>query len=144
MNEQFEIKASAEQSIFIYFLYCLGLIAALIFVSSTLSLLLVLGLLLLAALYDFKHRHEQQPLSLRFNSRRNLIELEQGGQPQIYNKYKVYTTRWFAILRLSGKRKQRSLLLNSDRFKSVEAYQDFRFKLKSMEQLEQEPGANAD
>ena len=95
------------------------------------------GLLYLAALagvglgagveYRLLIRHEI--IRIRIDSRRGLIELQQAGQPYFYRKYKVYESRWFAILKLVDQQKGRTLILSSDCFNSVDSYRRLRFDL---------------
>ena len=105
--------------------------------------MLLLALLLLLTILEIRLLARQQSLRLCLDSKRNRVQLEQGDKPQIYDKYKVYTTRWFAILHLLDSRNNRSLLLNSDRFKSSETYQDFRFYILRMARQQARRGQDA-
>jgi len=58
------------------------------------------------------------------------IVADTAGQPYFANKYKVYRTRWFAILRLWNRHHSRTEMLFPDRFESPGAYQDCRFLLR--------------
>jgi hypothetical protein len=62
-----------------------------------------------------------------------MLPARQGKQPYFYTKYKVYQTRWFAILKLVDTDKSRTLILNSDCFNSIQAYQQLRYQLCKME-----------
>lgn len=143
MRQCFDIQASAAQSIFIYLLSALCFVGVIIVIESIWFLILLLALLLLLTLQETRRLASQESLRLCLDDRQNTIRLEQGGQPQIYEKYKVYTTRWFAILHLFDKPDNRSLLLNSDRFKSIEVYQDFRFGILRMVQQQTRRGRDA-
>ncbi|TNF89862.1 MAG: hypothetical protein EP300_04455 [Gammaproteobacteria bacterium] len=76
----------------------------------------------------------QGTASLMLDASRASIALEQGGQPYFYVKYKVYATRWFAILKLIDKRKTRTLILHPERFDSIQSYRQLRFALTRLEQ----------
>jgi hypothetical protein len=142
--ETFQVHSSTSQSVFLVSSYAVTLLIALIYIDSALSLALMTGLLLLLAMVEFRNWRRQQPVILSLNPGRDSIELEQAGKAQIYEKYKVYTCRWFAILQLIDNHKNRNLLLNSDRFISTGAYQDFRFVIQQMQRQGNERGANAD
>lgn len=62
------------------------------------------------------------------------IASRHGEQPYFYSKYKVYATRWFAILKLTDKVKCRTLILNPDRFESASSYHRLRYLLRRLEQ----------
>lgn len=143
MRQCFDIQASAAQSVFIYLLSALCFVGVILVIDSIWMLILFLALLLLLTLRETRRLANQESLRLCLDERRKTIQLEQGGQPQIYKKYKVYTTRWFAILHLFDKPDNRSLLLNSDRFKSSEVYQDFRFGILRMAQQQDRRGRDA-
>jgi len=142
--ETFQIKSSTSQSVFLVSIYALTLVVGLIYIDSVLSLSILSGLVLLLAIIEFRNWLQQQTVTLSLNPGRDSIGLEQAGKAQIYDKYKVYTCRWFAILQLVDNRKHRSLLLNSDRFISTGAYQDFRFVIQHMQRQGNERGSNAD
>lgn len=144
MIETFQIKPSTSQSVFLVSIYAVTLLVALIYIDSLLSLSLLSGLVLLLAIVELRNWLKRQALTLTLNPGRDSIELEQAGKAQIYEKYKVYTCRWFAILQLIDNHKNRNLLLNSDRFISTGAYQDFRFVIQQMQRQGNERGANAD
>lgn len=144
MIETFQIKTSTSQAVFLVSIYALTLAVGLIYIDSVLSLSLLSGLVLLLAMVEIRNWLQQQTVTLSLNPGRDSIGLEQAGKAQIYDKYKVYTCRWFAILQLVDNRKHRSLLLNSDRFISTGAYQDFRFVIQHMQRQGNERGSNAD
>ena len=133
MIEHFEIRASQHQARFLIFMYSLSGIAVIAYAEPGLLRLAILGLLVLLAALELGSLRRQDSIRLGLNPGTSLIELEREGVPQIYDKYKVYTTRWFAILQLQNEHNNRSLLLNSDRFDSDEDYQDFRFVIQKME-----------
>ena len=101
---------------------------------------LMFGSLALVGLLALRETRERRrgSVRLKINSATAAIELEQGGQPYFYGKYKVYATRWFAILKLLSKHESRTFILNPDRFDSIQSYRKLRFALGRLEQ------ANAD
>ncbi|MCP4392577.1 MAG: hypothetical protein GY802_30085, partial [Gammaproteobacteria bacterium] len=95
--------------------------------------LLVVGLL---ALRETSRLWLQDEISLMVNSRTATIEFKQAGQPYFFCKYKVYATRWFAILKLIDNRNTRTLILNSDRFNSIQTYRQLRLVLQTMDRTD--------
>jgi len=112
-----------------------GLAAAAIYfyLEPTLLMLSALAAVCLLAFYESRCLIQQEIIKLGLDPVAKLIEFEQGKQPYIFNKYKVYQTRWFAILKLVDTDKTRTLILNPDCFKSLETYQRLRYQLRKME-----------
>ena len=97
-------------------------------------MLSALAAVCLLAVYQSRCLIQQEIIKLGLDPGSKLIEFKQGKQPYIYSKYKVYQTRWFAILKLVDTDKTRTLILNPDCFKSLEKYQQLRYQLRKMEQ----------
>jgi len=95
--------------------------------------MLLVGLL---ALHEARRQLQLGIIYLKFNVSASSIELEQCGQPYFYGKYKVYATRWFAILKLIDKQKTRTLILNSDRCNSIQSYRQLRYALQQIDQVD--------
>jgi hypothetical protein len=64
------------------------------------------------------------------------IEFEQRGQPYFYCKYKVYQTRWFAILKLIDHQHNRTLILIPDSFSSLHSYRRLRQQIRQLERFD--------
>jgi L-cysteine desulfidase len=79
------------------------------------------------------HLIQHDIIRLRVDTARQAVVLQLAGQPYFYSKYKVYQTRWFAILKLVDQHTDRTLILNSDCFQSVECYRRLRFDLRQLE-----------
>ena len=94
---------------------------------------LLLLLILLLALRESKRLIRQRIIRLRLASTPPGIEVEQGGQPYFFAKYKVYANRWFAILKLIDESRTRTLVLNSDCFSSDRHYRQLRYRLQGSE-----------
>ena len=90
-------------------------------------------LCLLFALHQYREVSREPRAVLTLDRRRCKIALERAGQPYFFSKYKVYPTRWFAILKLEDTQQNRTLFLRPDRFTSLRSYQDCRFALRQME-----------
>ncbi len=132
MQQRFEIHPSSTQTGLLlgaHLLIALGTIAYVEPLPMMLAGLLVVGLL---ALRESSRLSQRKLESLTVNPHNASIELEQGGQPYFFFKYKVYATRWFAILKLIDKRKTRTLILIPDRFNSIQSYRRLRYALQTM------------
>ena len=71
----------------------------------------------------------QRSFSLGFDPHSQSITLVRAGQPYFQGKYKVYPNRWFAILKLIDKPKNRTLILHRLRFDTDRSYRHLRFAL---------------
>src|SRR5210317_2107463 len=133
MQYYYNIRTSRSQLILLHLVY---LLAACIFyfcISPALLKWSALAALGISALREHRRLIRQGNLQLRVIPQRSAIELRQYGQPYFYCKYKVYQTRWFAILKLIDQQANRTLILNSDCFTSVENYRRLRFDLRCLE-----------
>ena len=133
MQNYFEICPSATQLKFLQGGHGLVALALVIYVESMLMMLATVTLVGLLAVRESRRLRGEGIITLKLDSYRASIEFEQGGQPYFYRKYKVYATRWFAILRLIDKQETRTLILNPDRFDSVQSYRQLRYVLRNME-----------
>jgi hypothetical protein len=133
LQNYYEIRPSKSQ------LVCLlaghGLVAVVIifYLDPELLKLSALALVLLLTVTESSYLIRQGIIKLRLDSKSEAIEFEQGGQPYFYSKNKVYQTRWFAILKLVNEQNSRTLILNPDRFKSIQSYRQMRYLLRKME-----------
>ena len=133
MYEHYEIHSSKSQLVVL--LVSHGLAAATIFfyLQPLFLKMAALAFVLLLTIFESRCLIRQEIINLRLNQGDASIEFEQGGQPYFYSKNKVYQTRWFAILKLDEEEKSRTLILNPDRFNSIQSYQRLRYSLRKME-----------
>ena len=117
--------AQAIAAITIYFCFPAGLIK-----WSALA-----GLCLYAAC-EYRRLIRQGNIRLRVNPARSGIEIEMPGQPYFFCKYKVYQSRWFAILKLMDRHNNRSLVLMPDSFESLSGYRRLRHQLNRLERID--------
>ena len=96
----------------------------------TISVVLLVWLL---GLQNYWRLTRAPDLQLQLFPARGQLALEARGQTQIYDKYKVYPARWFAILKLIDTGNNRTLLLNPARFESDSDWRGFRRELSRME-----------
>lgn len=133
MQEYFEIRPSRAQLVLLIAGHCLLAYAVALYVEP---LSMKLGAVLAIGLLGFREASAllgQGRLLLHCNPRSAQIALQCGEQSYFFAKYKVYATRWFAILKLVNKDKNMTLMLNPDRFDSVESYRRLRYQLRRLE-----------
>ena len=136
MQEYYEIRPSAAQRNFLLSSHGLAAAAIYFYLEPATLMLPALAAVSLLAIYESRCLIQQEIIKLRLDPANKSIEFEQGQQPYFYSKYKVYQTRWFAILKLLDADKSRTLILNSDCFDSLQAYQQLRYQLRKMEQAD--------
>ncbi len=133
MHEHYEIHSSKSQLVVLLVSHGLAAVAIIFYLQPFLLKTAVLAFLLLLAIFEYRCLIRQGIINLRLNQGDASIEFEQGGQPYFYSKNKVYQTRWFAILKLDDEDKSRTLILNPDRFNSIQCYRRLRYGLRKME-----------
>ena len=133
MQKYYEIQPSKSQLVCVLASHGLLMVTIIFYMEPGLLKLGTLALVLLLAITESRYLIRQEIIKLRLDSKGEGIEFEQGGQPYFYSKNKVYQTRWFAILKLFNEHKSRTLILNPDRFKSIQSYRQLRYLLRKME-----------
>ena len=134
MQQTYEIRPSSSQHFFLLVTHGLAAAAIYIYLEPTWLKLAALAAVCLLTLCESRCLIQQENIKLRLDPGDKSIEYRQGKQPYFYRKYKVYPTRWFAILKLVDADKSRTLILNPDCFNSLESYRQLRFQLRQMEQ----------
>ena len=133
MQEYYEVSPSRAQLILLLAAYLTGAITIYFYLGPAFLKWAALAALALAAFVESRRLIQHDIIRLRINLARASIEVQQRGQPYFYCKYKVYQTRWFAILKLIDPQASRTLILNSDCFNSIEKYRRLRFDLCCLE-----------
>ncbi|MDH3220169.1 MAG: hypothetical protein OEO19_11615 [Gammaproteobacteria bacterium] len=133
MQKYFDIRPSTAQLVLLLLGHGLAGLVMAIYIEPAPMTLAAVALTGLLALRESRVLMRQGYARLKPDPRGESIEFEQAGQPYFYYKYKVYATRWFAILRLIDKHQNRTLILNPDRFESIQSYRQLRYVLLSME-----------
>lgn len=133
MQKYYEIQPSKSQLVGLLAGHGLVAVVIIFYLQAGLLQLASLALVLLLAVTESRYLIRQEIIKLRLDPKSETVELEQGGQPYFYRKNKVYQTRWFAILKLVNEQKSRTLILNPDRFKSIQSYRQMRYLLRKME-----------
>jgi hypothetical protein len=132
MQQYHQVKPSRSQCILLLLAHFVA--AAVIYFYLATPFLKWAGMAAMAvsALIECRRLIQHGNMRLRVLPQRASIELEQGGQPYFYFKYKVYETRWFAILKLIDTDTHRTLILNPDCFQSLESYRRCRYDLRHL------------
>jgi len=133
LQEYFEIRPSRAQLGLLIAWHCLLAAAVALYVDPVALKLAAVALLGLLGIRETSLLAGQQRLLLQCNPRTAQIELQCGAQPYFFSKYKVYATRWFAILKLMNEDLNMTLMLNPDRFDSVDSYHRLRYQLRCLE-----------
>ena len=134
MQKYYEIRPSKSQLVFLLAGHGLVAVVIIFYLQPGLLQLASLALVLLLSVTESRYLIRQGIIKLRLDPKGEAVEFEQGGQPYFYSKNKVYQTRWFAILKLVNEHKSRTLILNPDRFKSIQTYRQMRYLLRKIEQ----------
>ena len=111
----------------------LAALVILLYCSATLLKWSSLAALCLLGFSEYRHLIRHGIIRLRIVPRHPAIELERLGQSYFYRKYKVYQTRWFAILKLTDHHNSRTLILIPDSFKSLHSYRRLRQQIRQLE-----------
>jgi hypothetical protein len=133
LQNYYEIRPSRSQRNFLLASHGLAAASIYFYLEPALLMLSALAAICLLAVYESRCLIQQEIIKLGLDPGAELIEFKQGKQPYIFSKYKVYQTRWFAILKLVDTDKTRTLILNPDCFQSLETYQRLRYQLRKME-----------
>ncbi len=130
MREYYELHPSPSQFAILLIAHAIVGLAAWAYLEpgwETSASVMLAGLL---ALRESRQFLGQGIVNLDVDGPDSPVAIEQDGQPYIYVKYKVYATRWFAILKLIDKGNNRTVILNPDRFESKQSYQRLRHALR--------------
>lgn len=133
MQEFFEIHPSRLQLRLFFGAHLLLALLLAIYVEPLTFKVCAVCLVLLLGWREFHLDRSRENLILHYDPRAVKIALQCDGQPYFYSKYKVYGTRWFAILKLDDNIENRTLILNSERFDSEHSYRRLRFLLTRQE-----------
>jgi hypothetical protein len=133
MQHYYEVCTSKSQLIFLLTVHLLGILTIYFYLTPLFLKCSAMAGLGLSAIVEYRHLIQHDIMQLRVNKARASIEILRDGQPYFYCKYKVYQTRWFAILKLIDEQASETLILNSDSFTSNDCYRRFRFDLRQMD-----------
>jgi hypothetical protein len=131
--EYFEIRPSRTQLALLTAAHLLLAIAVAAYVEPAGIKCPGIALILLLGIRETRQEIRLGKFLLHCDRRIPGIALQRGEQPYFYFKYKVYATRWFAILKVTENDKCRTLILNPDRFESASSYHRLRYLLRRPE-----------
>ena len=133
MQEYFEIHPSRLQLRLLFAAHLVLALLLAVYVEPLGFKLCAVSLVVLLGWREFRLGADRDSLLLHYDPRAARIALQQGQQPYFYCKYKVYGTRWFAILKLDDDTENRTLILNPERFDSEQSYRRLRYLLARVE-----------
>jgi len=133
MQRYHQLKVSRSQRVLLLAAYLLAAGTVYFCLSADFLKWPLLAALAVSAAVEHRRLIRLGNLRLGVNPEREIIELQQAEQPYFYFKYKVYQTRWFAILKLTNEQTRRTLILNPDCFQSRECYRECRYDLRRLE-----------
>ena len=118
MQRYHHLKVSSSQRVLLLGAYLLSAGAVYFLLSPDFLKWSCLAALAVSATLEYRRLIRLGNLRLGVDPRREIIEIQAAGQPYFFSKYKVYQTRWFAILKLTNEQTRRTLILNPDCFQS--------------------------
>jgi len=136
MHEYHEVRASRSLLITLAAGHAVAALTIFFYFPAGLIKWSGLAALCLYATSEYRHLIQHGIIRLRVNPARAMIEFEQLGQPYFYFKYKVYQTRWFAILKLIDHQQDRTLILIPDSFNSLHSYRRLRHQIRQLERFD--------
>ena len=132
MQQIYRLKRSRAQLWLLWFAHGAAIAVVASYLDSPWLKWSCLAGLLLSALHEQRCLAATANLGLSILPARPAIELSNSEQPHFFTKYKVYETRWFAILKLIDRQHSRTLILNPDSFETAESYRRCRFQLRQL------------
>ncbi len=129
----FKLNQSLRLFSFLLSFYLIVLILIITFFSSWIQFGLIL-LLLLQLYLDFGQYKSSVDKALTINIKTSEIQLEIDGVTQNFERFRLYSNRWFLILQLRQTGRSENLMLLSDRFQTMADYLLFRHQIKKMNQ----------
>jgi len=130
--QQYQLKQSSNQHRFCIVLYCLVLFAIVVFFRESILLASSLGLLTLLLLINdqFKYRllKSQDPTIVTLRDATSKV----GYNHLQFERFRIFSTRWFLILQLKNEQTSKNVMLLSDRFNNIDEYLQFRYQIINM------------
>ena len=132
---QYQFRQPAVIFAFTGILYCLAIIAVLVYIDSLWVKLGLITLLVLLFARD-RTRHlalqAQDSAGLTLNDKTGRIELYQQGKRRQFTRFRLFANRWFLILQLSDDESSENLLLTPQGFSSITEFLRARYQLMNM------------
>lgn len=133
MQKFFELRPSRSELATVRTILLLAAFLALIYVDPGISQCLFLLAIVILIVGETQAATNGKSFYLVFDGKLCGIVDARGQQPYFSSKNKVYPCRWFAILKLYNRHKNRIEILFPDRFISIQAYQECRYLLSRLQ-----------
>ena len=133
MHCHYEVKPSKTQATLLAGSYALAAITWCLALETGMIQFAGVALCALLGLRESSGMLCASPYRLRIDRDRRGIVYEAAGQTYFYAKYKVYPSRWFAILKLIDETNSMTLILRPDSFNRLADYQNLRYELGAAE-----------
>ena len=138
--QQYRLKQSSTLNLLTTGLYCLVLVTINIFLHEMIFLAASLTVLTLLLLIRAQSRYQrlrlQDPTIVSLSSSEARIDLSYQGEHLQYERFRVFSNRWFLILQMRNQHTSQNLMLVSDRFNSFNEYLNFRYLAGKMSRIQ--------
>ena len=138
--QQYRLKQSSTLNLLTTGLYCLVLVTINIFLHEMIFLAASLTVLTLLLLIRAQSRYQrlrlQDPTIVSLSSSEARIDLSYQGEHLQYERFRVFSNRWFLILQMRNQQTSQNLMLVSDRFNSFNEYLNFRYLAGKMSRIQ--------
>ena len=138
--QQYQLKQSSTLNLLTIGLYCLVLVSINIFLHETFYLAASLTVLTLLLLIRDQSRYQrlrlQDPTIVSLNNSTARVDLSHQGEHLQFERFRVFSNRWFLILQMRNQHASQSLMLVSDRFNSFNEYLSFRYLVGKMSRIQ--------
>ena len=138
--QQYRLKQSSTLNLLTTGLYCLVLVTINIFLHEmiflTVSLTVLTLLLLIRAQLRYQRLRLQDPTIVSLSGSTARINLSYQGEHLQYERFRVFSNRWFLILQMRNQHTSQNLMLVPDRFNSFNEYLNFRYLAGKMSRIQ--------
>lgn len=138
--QQYQLKQSSTLNLLTTGLYCLVLVTINIFLHETIFIAASLTVLTLLLLVRDQSRYQrlrlQDPTIVSLSNATARIDLNHEGEYRRFERFRVFSNRWFLILQTRNHHTSQNLMLVSDRFNSFNEYLNFRYLAGKMSRIQ--------
>ena len=138
--QQYQLKQSSILNLLTIGLYCLVLVSINIFLHETFylaaSLTVLTLLLLIRAQFRYQRLRIQDPTILSLSNSTARVDLSYQGEHLRFERFRVFSNRWFLILQMRNQHTSQNLMLVPDRFASFNEYLNFRYLAGKMSRIQ--------
>ena len=134
--QQYQLKQSPALNLFRIALYCLVFIAINFFLNGMIllsgSLTLLTALLLFRDQTRYRRLKSLDPTIVTLRDSTARVELNYLGDHFQFDRFRLFSNRWFVILQMRNEQVSKNIILLSDRFKTINDYLRFRYQIINM------------